>query len=288
MTNLFIIILNFNSQKDIIPCFKSLIKAYPKIKIIIVDNSSTDGSIKILKKLQAQYLELRTIFNKKNFGFAKAINKGIKLAIKQGAEAVLLLNPDTLPDRGFLEPLLANPADVVGPIIKFKRNGEWVYDFGGKVNWWIGRTTHREMDNREWIISKLVFLRRSLIKMENFPAKRDLASPEKPIDYVSGCAMLIRRQVFKKIGFLNEKYFLFFEDADFCLRAKKAGFKVALETKSIIFHKLSEGKAKSLKQMYHLIRSNLIFVNTWLPFYRRPIAYFYLSALSFKMLLNRI
>jgi len=110
---------------------------------------------------------------------------------------------------------------------------------------------------------------------------------QKEIDYVSGCCMLIRRKVFEKIGLLNEKYFLFFEDPDFCLRAKKAGFKVALEPKSIVLHKLSEGKAKPWRCFYHLIRSNLIFINTWIPFYRRPIAYLYLWLLAFKMLLNR-
>jgi len=100
--------------------------------------------------------------------------------------------------------------------------------------------------------------------------------------------MLIRREVLEKIGLLNEKYFLFFEDPDFCLRAKKAGFKVALEPKSLMIHNLSEGKKKPFYYFYHLLRSNLIFINTWLPFYHRPVAYLYLWLLAFKMLLNRI
>lgn len=263
MNNLFIIILNFNNQKDIIPCLESLIKNYPKINIIIVDNASTDGSLQPIIPLN--YKGLQVIKNKKNFGFAKAANKGLKLALKQGAQDVLLLNPDTLPNRGFLEPLLANPAEIVGPILKFQRKGNWIYDFGGKINFWTGRTTHREKDNGEFKISNL-----------------------KPIDYVSGACMLIRRKVFEKIGFLNEKYFLFFEDPDFCLRAKKEGFKVALEPKSIILHKLSEGKKKPSYYFYYLLRSNLIFVNTFIPFYRRPVAYLYLWLLGVKMLLNRI
>jgi len=263
MTNLFVIILNFNNQKDIIPCLKSLIKAYPKINIIIVDNASNDDSLQSINSLE--YKGLKIIRNENNLGFARAVNKGLKLALEQGAQDVLLLNPDTLPGRGFLEPLLTNPAEIVGSVLKFQRKGNWVYDFGGKVNFWTGRATHKEMDNGEWIMDNL-----------------------KPIDYVSGACMLIRRKVFEKIGFLNEKYFLFFEDPDFCLRAKKAGFKVALEPKSMMIHNLSEGKAKPFYYMYHLIRSNYIFINTFIPFYRRPIAYLYLWLLGIKMLLNRL
>jgi len=260
MIKVFVIISIFNNQKDIIPCLESLIKAYPKINIIVIDNASADNSLKSI--LSLKYERLQIIRNKKNLGFAKAANKGIELALRQSAETVLLLNPDTLPRRGFLEPLLTNPAEIVGPILKFKRNNQWFYDFGGKVNFWIGRTTHLE--------------RTKNIKQN---AK---------IDYVSGACMLIRRKVFEKIGFLDERYFLFFEDADFCLRAKKAGFKVALEPKSMMIHKLSEGKKKPLRYFYHLVRSNLIFINTWVSFYRRPIAYFYLWLLVFKILLNRI
>lgn len=281
MNKLFVIILNFNNKKDIILCLQSLIKAYSKINVVVVDNGSSDGSVELIK---AKFLSpprspfppssrlrragghlggvLKLIKNKENLGFAKGINKGIEFALKQGAESILLLNPDTEVTKGFLELLLTNKADIVGPIIKFKRKGEWIYDFGGKINFWLGRVNHDESSN-----PKAVF-----------------GQP----DYLSGCCLLIERRVFEKIGLLNEKYFLFFEDSDFCLKAKRAGFKVALEPKSMILHKLSEGKKKPLYCLYHLIRSNLIFVNTWLPFYRRPLAYLYLMALSFKMLLNRL
>lgn len=259
MNKLFVIIINFNNGKDIFACLESVIKAYPRINIIVVDNGSNDGSVEEIKKLK----NIKIIKNKRNMGFAKGVNKGIKFVLKQGAESVLLLNPDTKVNKGFLESLLTNKADIVGPIIKFKRKGQWIYDFGGKIDFWIGRTFHNEYPT-------------SSIK--------NLKSP----DYLSGCCLLIRRKVFEKIGLLNERYFLFFEDADFCLRAKKAGFKIALEPKSIILHKLSEGKEKPLRSMYHLLRSNFIFINTWLPFYRRPIAYLYLFLLSLKMLLNRL
>ena len=261
MSRLSVIILNFNNKEDINYCLKSLIKAYLKINIIVVDNASTDNSIQSIISLR--YEKLMIIKNKRNLGFARGMNRGIRFALKQGAESVLLLNPDTLVGKGFLEPLLTNKADVVGPIIKFKRKGQWVYDFGGKINFWLGRTSHYE-----YLASNV----------------KNLKSP----DYISGCCLLIRKKVFEKIGFLNERYFLFFEDCDFCLRAKKAGLKVSLEPKSMILHKLSEGKDKSWRYFYYLLRSNLIFINNWIPFYRRPIAYLYLCLLALKMLLNRL
>ncbi len=268
MIKFFVIIPLFNNQKDIITCLKFLIKAYPEVNLIIVDNNSIDNSFQLINSLN--HKELQIIKNKTNLGFAKAANKGFKLALRQGAEAVLLLNPDTLINKGFLEPLLTNPADIVGPILKFKRKGEWIYDFGGEINWWIGRCYHLEhFKNTQGGVP--------------FPPRR-----WKEIDYISGACMLIRRKVFEKIGFLDERYFLFFEDADFCLRAKRTGFRIALEPKSMIIHKLSEGKKKPLYYFYHLLRSNFIFINNWLPFYRRPIAYLYLLALSFKILLNRV
>ena len=259
MTKFFIIIINFNNQRDINACLQSLIKAYSKINIVIVDNSSTDRSVEEIKKIK----NTKIIKNKRNLGFAGGCNVGIKYALNQGAEAILLLNPDTVVKKGFLEPLLLNKADIVGPIIKFRRKEQWIYDFGGQINFWIGRAFHNEYST---------------------PNVKNLKTP----NYLSGCCLLIKRKVFEKIGLLDERYFLFFEDADFCLKAQKAGFKVALEPKSMISHDLSESKAKSFFCMFHLLKSNFIFINRWIPFYRRPIAHFYLLLLTFKILLNRL
>ena len=237
---LFIIILNFNGGEDILACLKSLQliklpKGWQK-EVLVIDNS------------------------KKNLGFAKGMNVGIRRAIKNGAEAVLLLNQDTVVEKNFLASLLENSADIVGPVIKFKRHGRWIYDLGGKINWWLGRTKHLEVLGIKYQVSS--------------------------IDYVSGCAMMIKRPVLEKIGLLDERYFLYFEDADFCLRAKKAGFKVAVEPKSLIFHKLTEGRKKPLKQRLQLLKSNLIFINRWIPFWKKPIAYLYWWMLMFKILLR--
>jgi hypothetical protein len=260
MTKVFIVILNFNGKEYILDCLKTV--RNKEVEIVVVDNGSTDGSLQSINSLK--WGNLKIIKNKRNLGFAGGCNVGIRYALEKDAEAILLLNPDTIVSKGFLRPLLENPADIIGPVIKFKRGGEWVYDFGGKVNLWLGRSYHLEERAR------------TKVRYYKFP------------DYVSGCAMLIKRPVFEKIGLLDERYFLYEEDVDFCLKARKAGFKVAVEPRSIIVHKLTEGKKKPLKQHFSHLKSNFIFINHWIPVYKRPLAYIYLLLLLFKVLIERV
>lgn len=135
------------------------------------------------------------------------------------------------------------------------------YDHGGKINWLLGRTTHLECSN-----------------VQMFECSK--------IDYVSGCAMFIKTEVFKKIGLFNEKYFLYFEDVDFCLRARKAGFNLAVEPKSLVFHRLVETNEKPFWQRTELMKSHLKFINDHISFLCRPIAYLYWLMVLIKVFLN--
>ena len=262
MKKLFIVILNFNGGKEVLACLQSvqLIKLPVGwcVEPVVVDNASIDNSVHLIK---SRFPKLKIIKNKKNLGFAAGNNVGVKLALKQKAQSVLLLNQDTVVEKNFLLSLLVSDADVVAPIIKFKRKDKWIYDFGGKINWWLGRTSHDE---------------RTKIKNEK-PGKTD---------YVSGCCMLIKKNVFNKIGLLDEKFFLYFEDVDFCLRAKKAGFKIAVEPKSIVLHKLTGTEKRPFRQNLHLLKSNLLFINRHISPWKKPIAYFYWSTFVIKMLIK--
>lgn len=264
MVKIFIIVLNFNGGKDIIECLNSLIRE--KAEIIVVDNGSSDNSLRMIKK---NFNNIIIIENNKNLGFAAGNNIGIRYAFKQNADIIVLLNQDTIAERGFLEPLVKNSADIVGAVIKFKRGRRWIYDYGGRINWLIGRTRHQE----------------SLIYLNNSQLSKDINF--KNPDYISGCVILIRRPVFKKIGFLDERFFLYFEDVDFCQRAKRIGFRIAIEPKSIIFHKLIEVEKKSLSQAYHLMRSNLVFINRYISFWKRSLAYLYWYIVTVKVLLGK-
>lgn len=261
MTKIFVIVLNFNGGRKIVECLNSLKKE--KVEIIVVDNGSSDGSLEIIKK---NFSKLKIIENNKNLGFAAGNNIAILYALKRNADAILLLNQDTIVKKDFLGFLFKNPADIVGPLIKFRRKGKWIYDYGGRINWLIGRTSHQESLAGSFLSKKMDF--------------------QEP-GYVSGCAMLIKRPVFEAVGLLDERFFLYFEDVDFCLRAKRTGFRIAVEPKAIVSHRLIEGKKKSFYQIYHLMRSSLIFINCYISLWKRPLAYLYWWAFSIKVLLTK-
>ncbi len=270
MTKIFIVILNFNGGEEVLACLGSLIKEgkrtnWREYRILLVDNGSQDGSIEQIKnlklKMKSDNIKIKIIENEKNLGFAAGCNVGIRYALEHGAQAVMLLNQDTVAVRGFLRPLLENPAEIVSPVIKFKRGQDWVYDYGGRINWWLGRTEHFETKNQE-------------------------PKTESQIDYVSGCAMFIKKPVFDKIGLLDERYFLYFEDVDFCLRAKATGFSVAVEPRSVVVHKLFEKEQKPLKQHLMVLKSNFLFANNYLPLCRRPVAFVYLLVILVKIVLG--
>lgn len=273
---IYVVIVSYNGGKKIVECLESLKQAdAPKdwqIKILVVDNGSTDNTVRNVKRrvtplrsetseLRWGHAGLRVIENGKNLGFAAGCNIGIKEALEKNARAVILLNQDTVVEKDFLVALLESKADIVGPVIKFLRQGKWRYDFGGRVNKCIGKTEH--------------------VVSASYSASR-LASYE--LDYVSGCAMMVKRPVFEEIGLFDEKFFLYFEDTDFCLRAKKTGFKIAVEPRSTVYHKLTDPQQRSMLQNRHLIKSHLFFINKHMSCMAKPLAYAYWLLVSVKIL----
>jgi len=203
-----------------------------KVFVIVVDyhgGQKLARCLQALKKIAARIVVIDN--NQTNRGFAKAVNLGIKQALQQQATHILLVNQDVVIQKNFLPPLLKNKADIVAPIIKFKRNNRWVQDWGGQINFLSGTTKHR--------------------------------SSSGPIDYLSGCVVLIKAAVFQKIGLFDERFFLYFEDVDFCLRAQKAGLQIAVEPKSTAVHFLEEGRQRSFFKKRHHLKSRLLFINKY-------------------------
>jgi GT2 family glycosyltransferase len=193
--------------------------------IYVVDNGSTDGSLTYLKKLK--YITL--IKSKNNLGFAGGNNLGIKKALADKNDYIFLINNDaTCPDPDTIEKLIQKNKGISAPIVSFKRGDEVVYDYGGKIDKVFGRNTHYE----------------SPFKIENLYPKGD---------YYSGVCLLISAKVFNKIGFLDESFFLYYEDVDFCLRAKAAGFKLTLCDSVTINHNLSSSTNKLGKKKIKIL-----------------------------------
>lgn len=242
----FIIILNWNGWPDTRECLTSLEKInYQNFEVVLIDNASKDD----YRPATADYrFKITTIYNKENLGFAGANNQGIKIALEQEADYILLLNNDTVVEPDFLSKLIETAEKnkkigIAGPIIYFWNKPEKIQFAGGKMNWLKTKGEHLVKINAPQPPLKL----------------RGGAGEFCFVDYITGCCLLIKREVVEKIGLLSEDYFLYYEDADWCLRAKKAGYERVLAREGKIYHKQSASTGEfSYPYIYYHSRNGLL------------------------------
>jgi hypothetical protein len=241
----YIITINWNGIDDTIECLDSLKGiTYPNCKIIVVDNGSKNNQA---EKIKEKFRNIELIKNKKNEGFVIANNQGIKLALKNDADYILLLNNDTIIKNDFLNILIEyaekdNNVGILSPKIIYY-DSEMIWSMGGRISYltgisiMIGKTKKPEQYNK-------------------------IIEP----DFLTGCAMLIKRKVFDKIGLLDPIYFAYYEDVDFSFKARKAGYTIKVIPESIIWHKKSasagiRGSIREINklQAYLWARNGIIF-----------------------------
>lgn len=228
-----VIILTYNSENWIIKNLSSVIKECNRsCEIIVVDNSSKD---KTLKEVRALPQKIKIIENKRNFGFSRGVNIGIRHSL--GA-SVLLLNPDLVVCGGAIRQLLNDSikysADIAGGKLYKTNHNKQVH--GSYV---------RDPNMLTAIFDYTNF--RKLILNDKFHKLHyyyDLGVIKNPtyVNAVSGAFMLINKRVFNKIGYFDENFFMYLEDVDFCIRARKAGYKVIYSPQASAMH---EGGASS-------------------------------------------
>lgn len=209
--NLFVIILNWNGKNLTLDCLRSLKKVQTPHQVILVDNGSTDGSIQAFKE---QFPRAFIIETGKNLGYAGGNNVGIEYALKQGASHLLILNNDTTVDPFFLEAFLEKDEPILGAKTLDYSNQKKLDHLGGNWNPQKGQfdLIGCQEEEKKWTISI-------------------------PLDYVCGCALFVKAEVFKKIGLFDPRFFLFWEEADWCSRALKAGYQPTFCPKAKIIHK---------------------------------------------------
>jgi GT2 family glycosyltransferase len=269
MKNVAISLLNFNGKESTLECLRSLnsIKHENfKLTIVVVDNGSSDDSasaiLNFCQKLDRQ-INFKFIQNEKNLGFSGGHNKAVKYALKNEADYVLILNNDTHVDKNFLAELFKvaesdNEIGILSPKIYFASGFEFhknKYSKSelGKVLWYAGG----EMD---W--ANIVGYHRGVDEVDDGQFDKI-----EEIELATGCCMLIKKEVFEKIGSLSNEYFLYYEDADLSVRAKKKSYKIMYVPKSIIWHKNagSVGGSGSALQDYYITRNRLLFGFRYAP-----------------------
>jgi GT2 family glycosyltransferase len=269
-----IIILNWNGKNDTLECLDSVTKlVYPNLAITVVDNGSSDDSVVVIRQ---KYRSLHLIETQENLGFAEGNNVGARYALEFGAEYILLLNNDTTIEPNAISYLIEfaeahEEVGIVGPKILFYSQPKRIWFAGGIIDFDNG-TSHRG------------------------GGRKDDGSFDEvvEVDYITGCALLIKAAVIEKIGLMMPDYFLLFEETDWCLRARNAGFKIFYVPAARVYRKCSTsfsfGKAHTHKQVrapswiYYYVRNSLLFTKRHLKGTARIRACVKCAKRSFKWL----
>lgn len=222
MNKIAIILLNYNNHNDTLECIDSIKKNCSlDYELIVVDNDSSEESKKILVENKDQYT---LILNPHNNGFAAGNNVGIKYAIEKNYKYILLLNNDTLISKNSIEIMLNSLKNdkqvgaVSCRILYYPEKSKIWYD-GGQINWDKYLPKHINMGKKV-----------QDCKDTNF---------EVNTEFISGCCMFVKSEVFKNVGYLPEEYFMYFEDMDFCIQIIEKNYKLKVCKNSIIYHKVS-------------------------------------------------
>lgn len=297
-SKVYIIILNYNGWRDSIECLESIFKLnYENYQVIVVDNASTDGSAEKIKSWAAGDLEVKAdnalkylsfppvpkpisyteydtipaastpdksklilIHAGSNGGFAAGNNVGVKYALqKNDFDHLWLLNNDTVVEKDSLKELVVTAekeenknSGIIGSRLLYYYRPNILQGIGGKYNKWLGSSVHLG---------------------ENTPDNSFNYNLDIKLDYIIGASMFVRKIFIRDVGLLNEKYFLYFEEIDWAVRAKKHGYSLKICTKSKIYHK--EGATiggsnlnlnnKSLFSDLSYLRSKLLFTRQHYP-----------------------
>jgi len=242
-TALTIIIVNWNNKKILQDCLESIYDTQINYsyEILVVDNNSQDGSVELIKN---KFHEVILIKNSKNYGFAKANNRAIKIA---KADHILLLNNDTIITQN----------DCFGNMVRFMQKNPRVGVLGCKLLYPDGTLQslgEKFLSAWEVFKNQILFFK----TWKRFRKNEEKGNVFKRVDYVSGACLLTRGEIFKKVGILKEDYFMYGEDAEFCYRVHKAGWEIGVLTNESIIHLHSKSTEKNLTEtLYYSINNDL-------------------------------
>lgn len=271
MKKVSLVILNWNRKKIALECLESVASLKLKnikLQILVVDNASTDGSQKSLRKKlkeienKRKNISGKLIKNNQNLGFAGGNNVGILYALDSGADYLLVINNDTIVDKNIVSELIKsarkNPdVGVISPKIYFAKGfefhkdryekselGKVIWYAGGDVDWQNVHGTNHGVDE---------------VDKGQYDEVRET-------DFATGTCMFLRREALEDAGIFDEKYFMYLEDVDLSLRIRNRGWSVLYSPKTIIWHKVaqSSGIGGDLND-YFITRNRLLFGVRYAP-----------------------
>ena len=253
-----IIIINFNGEEDTLQCLQSLEALnFPKKNLltVVVDNGSKNKFE--LPKTALNGGNIKVLNTGENLGFAGGNNFGIRYAIENGADYIMLLNNDTYVERDLVKELLSafqieNNVGIIAPKIyfvkgfEFHKNNYREEDLG-KVFWYAGGIM-------DW--ENVIGRHRGVDEVDNGQYEKI-----EDTDFATGCCFFTSSEVLQKVGFLDEKLFLYYEENDLCQRVKQYGYRILYIPKAILWHKnaQSSGGSGSALQDYFITRNRLWF-----------------------------
>ncbi len=241
LPSVFAVVLNWNNAPDTINCVTSLRQLkYPDCQVLVVDNGSQDNSV---TQIRQRFPEVPILELQENLGYAGGNNRGIEHALNQGCDYVWLLNDDVTVASGALSALMAVALDepragFLGPKVYMREDPQRILSAGGKFsNDW--HPEHRGMGELD-------------------EGQLDRIAD---VDFLSGCALLVRRRLVEEVGGLDNDFFAYCEDVEWCYRAKTAGFKLLYVPEATVWHPDTRLRdANSPLVTYYISRNHLLFL----------------------------
>ena len=225
-----IVIVHYTGREDTLECLASVFASTDATdtRVFLVDQGVGDGTPDAVR---SRFPTVQVLENGKNLGYAGGANVGIRAGLAGGAEHVLLLNNDVTLAPEMLDQLLsasktAPNVGILGPVSLVADGTDRVWATGGRIDW-RGQALRLEHEQNE-------------------------------PDYLIGCGMLVKRAVFERIGMFDERFFLYYEEADLCARAKDAGFRLRCVPQAFLWHKVSRATGTDSPLTLYYMRRNML------------------------------
>jgi GT2 family glycosyltransferase len=237
-----VVVLNFHGRDDTLGCVASLVEGSPEATVLVVDNGSFDGTLEAVRE---RWHHVEVDQSPQNLGFAGGMNRGLGWALDRGAETVTVLNNDTVVPAGVLASLAQTAASgvAVSPEVRYAATGR-VWFGGGVVDAETGLARHLS---------------------ESEIAERFPGPGLRSVETLAGCCLTATADVWRAVGWFDERYFLIFEDADWSMRAGARGVDLVVNPDIHIDHEVSASFTgdRALLGLYYYARNGLLFSERW-------------------------